>query len=179
MKFRMVPAQIADRVAEVSGAHSRQRSGGFRHKNLRRSSKLLGIAHELILTSPLRVKRADRQSIWDSSDLRFKGFWLSWICDSKIWASADLRCKWFGRQRIWDSSDLVVNGCALFCLRFSGACQLMPSRSILRATSLFGAEFLPAKAPYVLHVRGKTSLLSNIDAARPCGNFQYSQKLDS
>ena len=46
MKFRMVPVQIADRVAEVSGAHSRQ-SSGFGYKNLR-SSKLLEITHEFI-----------------------------------------------------------------------------------------------------------------------------------
>ena len=48
MKFRMVPVQIADKVAELSGAHSRQSSGGLRYKNLPRSSKLLGIAHEFI-----------------------------------------------------------------------------------------------------------------------------------
>ena len=30
MKFRMVPVQIADKVAELSGAHSRQSSGGLR-----------------------------------------------------------------------------------------------------------------------------------------------------
>ena len=53
MKFRMVPAQIADGVVEVSGAvsgaHSRQSSGGFRYKNLPKNFKLLGIAHEFIL----------------------------------------------------------------------------------------------------------------------------------
>ena len=51
MKFRMVPVQIADKV-ELSGAHSshsRQSSGGLRYKNLPRSSKLLGIAHEFII----------------------------------------------------------------------------------------------------------------------------------
>ena len=39
---------IADRVAEVSVAHSRQSSEGFRYKILPRSSKLLGITHEFI-----------------------------------------------------------------------------------------------------------------------------------
>ena len=48
MKFRMVPVQIADKVAKQSGAHSRQSSGGLRYKNLPRSSKLLGITHEFI-----------------------------------------------------------------------------------------------------------------------------------
>ena len=48
MKFRMVPVQIADKVAELSGAHSRQSSGGLRYKNLPRSSKLLGITHQFI-----------------------------------------------------------------------------------------------------------------------------------
>ena len=37
MKFRMVPVQIADKVAELSGAHSRQSSGGFRCRCLMRS----------------------------------------------------------------------------------------------------------------------------------------------
>ena len=41
------------------------------------------------------------------------------------------------------------------------------------------AQFLPAKLPHVLHLRRKTSMLSNIDASTPGGNFQYSQKLDS
>ena len=49
MKFRMVPVQIADKVAELSGAHSRQSSGGLWYKNRPRSSKLLGITHEFIL----------------------------------------------------------------------------------------------------------------------------------
>ena len=40
---------VADKVAELSGAHSRQSSGGLRYKNLPRSSKLLGIPHEFIL----------------------------------------------------------------------------------------------------------------------------------
>ena len=31
---------------------------------------------------------------------------------------------------------------------------------------------------HVSHLRCKTSLLSNIDAARPTGNFQYSRKLE-
>ena len=48
IKFRMVPAQIIDNVAELSGIHSRQNSGGFRYKNLPRFSKLLGITHEFI-----------------------------------------------------------------------------------------------------------------------------------
>ena len=48
MKFRMVPVQIADKVAELSGAHSRQSSGGLRYKNLPRSSRLLGITDEFI-----------------------------------------------------------------------------------------------------------------------------------
>ena len=51
MKFRMVPVQIADNVAELSSAHSRQSSGGLRYKNLPRSSKLLGITHEFIFFS--------------------------------------------------------------------------------------------------------------------------------
>ena len=41
------------------------------------------------------------------------------------------------------------------------------------------AQFLPAKLPHVSHLRRKTSRLSNIDASRPGGNFQYSRKLDS
>ena len=49
LKFRMVPVQIANRVADVSGARSKRSTGGFRYKNLPRSSKLLGITHEFIL----------------------------------------------------------------------------------------------------------------------------------
>ena len=48
-EVRRVPAQIADRVAGVFSAYSRQSSGGFWYKNLPRSSKLLGITHEFIL----------------------------------------------------------------------------------------------------------------------------------
>ena len=48
LKFRMVPVQIANRVADVSGARSKRSTGGFRYKNLPRSSKLLGITHEFI-----------------------------------------------------------------------------------------------------------------------------------
>ena len=40
------------------------------------------------------------------------------------------------------------------------------------------AQFLPAKISHVSHLRCKTSLLSNIYAARPTGNFQYSRKLE-
>ena len=40
------------------------------------------------------------------------------------------------------------------------------------------AQFLPAKISQISHLRCKTSLLSNIDAARPTGNFQYSRKLE-
>ena len=52
MKFRMVPVQIADKAAELSGAHSRQSSGRLRYKNLPRSSKLLGITREFIWKLP-------------------------------------------------------------------------------------------------------------------------------
>ena len=40
------------------------------------------------------------------------------------------------------------------------------------------AQFLPAKISQISHLCCKTSLLSNIDAARPTGNFQYSRKLE-
>ena len=40
--------QIADEVLEGSGTHSKQSSGGFRYKNIPRSSKLSGIAHGFI-----------------------------------------------------------------------------------------------------------------------------------
>ena len=40
------------------------------------------------------------------------------------------------------------------------------------------AQFLPAKLSQVSHLCCKTSLLSNIDAARPTGNCQYSRKLE-
>ena len=48
MKFRMVPVQIADRIAEVSGAVSgvHKSSGAFRYKNFLKNSKLLGITHD-------------------------------------------------------------------------------------------------------------------------------------
>ena len=49
-EVRRVPVQTADKVAEVSGAHSRQSCGGFRYKSLPRSSKLLGITHEFIFS---------------------------------------------------------------------------------------------------------------------------------
>ena len=49
MRFQRVPVQIADKVAEESGAHSRH--GGFRYKNLPRFSKLLGITHEFIFST--------------------------------------------------------------------------------------------------------------------------------
>ena len=56
MKFRMVPAQIADKVAELSGAHSRQSSGELRYKNLPKSSKLLGIiTHEFIFPNSVSL----------------------------------------------------------------------------------------------------------------------------
>ena len=41
------------------------------------------------------------------------------------------------------------------------------------------AQLLPAKIPHVSHLYCRTSLLSNTDAARPSGNFQYSRKLGS
>ena len=37
------------------------------------------------------------------------------------------------------------------------------------------AQVLPAKISHVSHLCCKTSLLSNIDAARPTGDFQYSR----
>ena len=40
------------------------------------------------------------------------------------------------------------------------------------------AQFLPAKISQISHLCCKTSLLSNIDAARLTGNFQYSRKLE-
>ena len=40
------------------------------------------------------------------------------------------------------------------------------------------AQFLPAKISHVSHLCCKTYLLSNIDAATPTGNFQYSRKLE-
>ena len=40
------------------------------------------------------------------------------------------------------------------------------------------AQFLPAKISHVSRLRCKTSLLSNIEPARPTGNFQYSRKLE-
>ena len=40
------------------------------------------------------------------------------------------------------------------------------------------AQFLPAKISHVSHRCCKTSLMSNIDAAIPTGNFQYSRKLE-
>ena len=59
MRFRRAAAQIAgkvpaiaDEVPEGSGTHSKQSSGGFRYKNLPRSSKLLGITHGFIFFSP-------------------------------------------------------------------------------------------------------------------------------
>ena len=61
MKFRMVPVQIADKVAELSGAHSRQSSGGLRYKNLPRSSKLLGIAHEFIFSQQRELMGSSAQ----------------------------------------------------------------------------------------------------------------------
>ena len=67
---------------------------------------------------------------------------------------------------------------------------------ILRTTSLFGPTFAslrshattekhsisrnsyPPKISHVSRLRCKTSLLSNIEPARPTGNFQYSRKLE-
>ena len=40
------------------------------------------------------------------------------------------------------------------------------------------AHVLPAKISHVAYLCCKTSLLSNIDAARPSGRFQYSRKLE-
>ena len=40
------------------------------------------------------------------------------------------------------------------------------------------AQFLPAKISQMSHLHCRTSLLSNIDAATPTGNFQYSRKLE-
>ena len=40
------------------------------------------------------------------------------------------------------------------------------------------AQFLPAKISHASHLRCKTSFPSNIDVARPTGNFQYNRKLE-
>ena len=50
MRFRRVAGQIADEVLEGSGTHSNRSSGGFRYKNIPKSSKLLGIAHGFIVS---------------------------------------------------------------------------------------------------------------------------------
>ena len=52
-----------------------------------------------------------------------------------------------------------------------------PKRQNYGKTQQF-AQFLPAKISQISHLCCKTSLLSNIDAARPTGNFQYSRKLE-
>ena len=48
----------------------------------------------------------------------------------------------------------------------------------LRKKTQHFAQFLPAKISHVSRLRCKTSLLSNIEPARPTGNFQYSRKLE-
>ena len=52
MRFRRVAGQIADEVLEGSGTHSNRSCGGFRHKNMPKSSKLLGITHGFIFFLP-------------------------------------------------------------------------------------------------------------------------------
>ena len=54
-EVRKVPVQTADKVAEVSGADSRRSTGGFRYKNLPKSSKPLGITHEFIFPQTGRI----------------------------------------------------------------------------------------------------------------------------
>ena len=52
-----------------------------------------------------------------------------------------------------------------------------PSRPRNYGKTQHFAQFLPAKLSHVSHLFCKTSLLANIAAARPSGNFQYSRKL--
>ena len=49
MRFRRVAGQIADEVLEDSGTHINRSCGGFQHKNMPKSSKLLGITHGFII----------------------------------------------------------------------------------------------------------------------------------
>ena len=56
MRFRRVAGQIADEVLEGSGTHSNRSCGGFRHKNMPKSSKLLGITHGFFSLSDLLPK---------------------------------------------------------------------------------------------------------------------------
>ena len=53
-----------------------------------------------------------------------------------------------------------------------------PSKPRNYGKTLHFAQFLPAKISHVSHLRCKTSLLSNVEPARPTGNFQYSRKLE-
>ena len=62
--------------------------------------------------------------------------------------------------------------------RFSDLYLCEPSKPRSYGKTQHFAQFLPAKISHVSHLRCKTSLLSNIDAARPTGNFQYSRKLE-
>ena len=57
-------------------------------------------------------------------------------------------------------------------------CLSEPSKPWNYGKTQHCAQFLPAKISHVAHLCCKTSLLSNIDAARPSGNFQYSRKLE-
>ena len=59
-----------------------------------------------------------------------------------------------------------------------GTCFCEPSKPRNYGKTQHFALFLPAKISHVSHLCCKTSLLSNIDAARPTGNFQYSRKLE-
>ena len=57
-------------------------------------------------------------------------------------------------------------------------CLCEPSKPRNYGKTQHFAQFLPAKIFHVSHLCCKTSLLSNIDAARQSGNFQYSRKLE-
>ena len=53
-----------------------------------------------------------------------------------------------------------------------------PSKPRIYGKTQDFAQFLPSKISHVSHLRCRTSLVSNIDAARPSGKFHYSRKLE-
>ena len=86
MKFRMVPVQIADKVAELSS------SGGLRYKNLPRSSKLLGITHEFIfvLLSCCRAIFCDMSIYVRTRPIILQSHYVSFFFPLRKWCSFSL-----------------------------------------------------------------------------------------
>ena len=130
--------------------------------------KVLRTCHVLTISTSKSLSRADVAQIWRSSTSksapgmpRFNDF------DFQIALA---------RRR--GANFVDISGSRSFATPAFGTCFCEPSKPRNYGKTQHFAQFLPAKISHVSHLCCKTSLLSNIDAARPTGNFQYSRKLE-